>query len=71
MHFMFVEGRAHARLISSCCCGARSLVLCLGFSTCAQMTMVFPKNSCDEVSRALVSAAEGMTSFDDCNGGNK
>eukprot|EP00752_Nemacystus_decipiens_P007034 g6310.t1 len=36
-----------------------------------KMTMVFPKNFCDEVSGALVSAAEGMTGFDNCNGGNK
>lgn len=42
----------------------------LGFR-CAQMTMVFPKSFCEEVSGALVTAAEGMTGFDNCNGGNK
>ena len=35
------------------------------------MTMVFPRNFCEEVSGALVSAAEGMMGFDNCNGGNK
>ncbi|CAM9111138.1 unnamed protein product [Hapterophycus canaliculatus] len=36
-----------------------------------KMTFQFPENSCAEVSYALVSSADGMMGFDNCNGGNK
>lgn len=43
----------------------------VAFVDFAQMTINFPKNYCDQVSGALVSAAEGMQGFDHCNGGMK
>lgn len=36
-----------------------------------QMTIAFPNNGCEEVSGALVSAADEMMGFGGCNGGNK
>lgn len=36
-----------------------------------QVTFNFAKNACEEVSGALVTAAENMSGFSSCNGGNK
>lgn len=57
--------------VTRCACRQRFPIYLALYGDVTQMTFTFPNSACEEVGGALVSAAEGMSGFTSCNGGNK